>query len=173
MALNIVGNFNIINEFKRSQFFIQNLGLAYTTIDKSGRRIKNTDDKFSYYYTTLYKTTIYGQGNIGDIKFYTDHYIKDSTIAIYYGNNFEEFLFKFNPEIVREKGLDFYLGSIIKEIEERYEEKKKNDELKKLEPKKEGNPDMITMNPGAVTYADVKAYLDRKQRDRYKNNPGT
>jgi len=56
--------------------------------------------------------------NIGDIKFYTDHYIKDSTFAAFHGDNFEEFLFKFNDEIEMIKGIDFYLGKVIKEVEE-------------------------------------------------------
>lgn len=165
--LHVVSSFYTVNEFKRSRYFRQNLGLV-ATIDKGGKRVLNKNDKFSYYYNNLYKTTIYGQGNVGDIKFYTDHYIKDETFAVYYGDNFEEFLFKFDKDLVKDKGIDFYLGYIIKQVEEQYEEKVKNDELKKLEPEPQGNADMITKNPGAVTYADLKAYLDKRQKERYR-----
>ena len=49
-------------------------------------------------------------------------------------------------------------------------EKVKNDELRQLEEKPKGNAENITMNPGNVTYEDVKAYLELKQKERYKNN---
>ena len=46
----------------------------------------------------------------------------------------------------------------------------KNNELKKLEIQQEGDPEAIFRNPGNVTYADFKAYLEKKQKERYKNN---
>lgn len=166
--LYVVSSFYTVNEFKRSRYFRQSLGLV-ATVDKNGKRVLNDKDKFSFHYNSLYRTTIYGQGNVGDIKFYTDHYIKDETFAVYHGDNFEEFIFKFDFDIVKEKGIDFYLGHIIKEVEEKYEEKVKNDELKKIEEKPAGNPEMVLQNPGAVTYEDLKAYLEKKQKERYKN----
>lgn len=165
--LHFVSSFQVANEFKRSVYFRQNLGLV-ATVDKNGRRILNDKDKFSYHYNSIYRTTIYAQGNVGDIKFYTDHYIKDETFAVYYGDNFEEFIFKFDINLVREKGIDFYLGHIIKQVEEKFEERVKNDELKKIEEKPAGDPDMVFKNPGGVTYADLKAYLEKKQKERYK-----
>jgi hypothetical protein len=168
MVLNIVSGFQSINQFKQSRYFRQNLGVV-STVDKNGRRILNEKDKFSFHYNSQYRTTIYGQGNVGNIKFYLDHYIKDTQFAVYYGDNFEEFLFNLDIEIIKEKGIDFYIGYIIKEVEEKYEEKVKNDELKKSEPKKEGNPDILLQNPGSVTYADLRAYLEKKQKERYKD----
>ena len=68
---------------------------------------------------------------------------------------------------VKEKGIDFYLGHILKESEIKYEEKKKNDELKKIEEKPLGNPDLILQNPGVVSYADIQAYMEKKRQERY------
>lgn len=167
--LHVVSSFQVVNEFKKSRYFRQNLGLV-ATIDRNGRRVLNDKDRFSHHYNSMYKTTIYGQGNVGDIKFYTDHYIKDETFAVYYGDNFEEFIFKFDFNLTKEKGIDFYLGHIIKQAEEKYEEKVKNDELKKIEPKPVGDSEMVFKNPGAVTYADLKAYLEKKQKERYSSN---
>jgi hypothetical protein len=168
MALNIVSGFQTINSFKQSRYFRQNLGIV-STIDRNGKRILNEKDKFSFHYNTQYRTTIYAQGNVGDIKFYLDHYIKDTQFAVYNGDNFEEFLFDLNIDTIKDKGVDFYIGQIIKEVEEKYEERVNNDELKKLETKPEGNPDIIFQNPGSVTYADLKAYLENKQKERYKS----
>lgn len=166
--LHIVSSFQTILKFKKSRYFRNNLGLV-ATVEKNGRRSYNEKDKFSNFYNNRYRTTIYGQGNIGDIKFYTDHYIKDSTFAVYYGDNFEEFLFEFDDKVILEKNVDFYIGSILKQVEESYEIKVKNDEIKKIEKEEKGNPEVIFKNPGSVTYADLKAYLKDKQKQRYKN----
>jgi len=167
MALNIVAGMQTVQNFKNSKFFRQNLGLV-ATVDKNGRRVLNEKDKFSFFYNRQYRTTIYAQGNVGDIKFYGDHYIKDETFAVYFGDNFEEFIFKFDFNLVKEKGIDFYLGHILKEVEEKYEEKVKNDELKKIEVTPQGDPDMVFKNPGGVSYADLKAYMEKRNKERYK-----
>jgi hypothetical protein len=169
MALHVVASYQIITEFKRSSYFRVNLGLV-ATVEKNGKRTFNPNDKFTYFYFNQYKATIYGQGNVGDIKFYVDHFIKDDTFAVYYGDTFEEFLYTFDKVMVIKNNIDFYLGHILKNIEEQYEERVKNEETKKLEVKPEGIAENIVQNPGNVTYADLKAYLDLKQKERYKNN---
>ena len=165
MAMHIVTNFKIINLMKRSGFFKVNLGLV-ATVEKNGSRKYNDKDKFSLFYNTTYATTIYGQGNIGDIKFYTDHYINEEVLAVYYGDNYEEFIFNFDKELIIKKGVDFYMGHIIKEVETRYDEMIKNNELKKLEEKPKGDPSKIFNNPGSVTYEDLKAYLEEERKKR-------
>jgi hypothetical protein len=37
-----------------------------------------------------------------------------------------------------------------------------------MEPKKAGNSEMVTFNPGAVTYEDLKAYMEKQNAERYK-----
>jgi hypothetical protein len=165
MGMHIVTNFKIINEMKRSNYFVVSLGLV-PTVEKNGSRSFNDKDKFSWFYNNRYKTTIYGQGNIGDIRFYTDHYIRDLTLAIYYGDNFEEFIFEFDSKIVAAKGIDFYIGHLIKEVEVKYEQMLKNNELKKLEEKPKGVAEKVLNNPGAVSYQDLKAYLDEQRKNR-------
>lgn len=169
MGLNIVSSYQIAQEFKRSNYFRQNLGVV-STIDKGGRRLMNDKDKFAAHYNTIYKTTIYAQGNVGDIRFYVDHFIKDSTFAVYSGENFEEFIYKFDNDFVKSKNIDSYLGFLLKDVDEKYDEKVKNDELKKLEPKPVGIAENVFKNPGNVTYEDLKAYLEKKNQERYKNN---
>lgn len=165
MAYNIVTNFKIINEFKkRSRYFKINLGIV-NTVDKNGNRVLNDKDSFANFYNTLYKTTIFGQGNIGDIRFFLDHYIKEDIMAFYY--NEEEFIFDFDLKMIEEKGVDFFIGHIIKKIETEYEDRLKEAEIKKAEPKKPGDPNKLTQNPGQVTYDDIKAYLDKQNSMRY------
>ena len=166
MSYNIVTNYKIISDFKnRSKYFKVNLGIV-NTIDKSGDRILNNKDNFAYFYNNNYKTTIFAQGNIGDIRFYIDHYIKDDVMAFYYKE--EEFLFDYDRKMIGEKGVDFFLGHIIKKIETEYEERIKEVELKKSEPKILGDPTKISKNPGLVNYEDIKAYLNAQNKMRYE-----
>jgi hypothetical protein len=168
MAVNVVCSYRIANEFKKSKYFRQSLGVV-ATIEKNGQRVFNDKDRFSKYYNQSYRTTIYAQGNVGDVRFYVDHMIHDLNFGVYVGESFEEFINSFDYDMVNEKGVDFYLGHLLKQADEAYEEKKKNDELKKIE-REQGIPEKIIQNPGNVTYEDVKAYMEKKQAERYKNN---
>jgi hypothetical protein len=161
---NIVLKPSLINELKRSRHFRQNLGLV-STIEKNGSRVYNDKDKFSHFYNTRYNTTIYMQGSVGDIIFYIDYYIHDDVMAVYY--NMEEFIFNFDFNIVKEKGIDFYLGHILKTLETEYEDRLKKAEESKIETKNKGNADLIIKNPGNVTYEDLKEFLDKKNKNRY------
>lgn len=163
---NIVTNHLILSEFKKCRYFKISLGLA-STVEKNGNRIFNENDKFAYFYNSMYKTTLLGQGNIGDIKFYVDHFIKDPVIAVYTGDDNEEFIFDVDFNIIREKGIDFFIGHILKNVEIQHEERIKTITDKKMEPVKVGNPDIVTLNPGNVSYDDLKAYLDKQNRSRY------
>ena len=173
MGYNIVTNYLIINEVKRCRYFQTNLGLV-ATVDKGGRRVYNEKDQFSFYYNTLYKTTILGQGNVGDVKFYTDHLIRDPVLAVYCGSenvsSYEEFIFDMDFKLIRDKGIDHFIGHMLKETEIQYEERIKSNIEKKIEPKKLGNAEMLTKNPGSVTYNDLKEYLELQNRNRYSVN---
>jgi hypothetical protein len=68
--------------------------------------------------------------------------------------------------MIREKGIEFYLGFILKTVEEEYNKKVENDELKKMEATN-GNPENIFDNPGNVNYEDLKEYLKNKNKNRY------
>jgi hypothetical protein len=50
--------------------------------------------------------------------------------------------------MIREKGIEFYFSFILKTVEEEYNKKVENDELKKMEAKPIGNPENIFDNPG-------------------------
>ena len=163
--LNIVTNYQILQEFKKSQYFKVNLGLI-PTIEKNGTRKFNDNDQFSFTYNNAYNTTIYGQGNVGDVRFYVDHYIKDTSFAVY-TEDLQEFLFELDSLLIRDKGIEFYLGHILKTVEEEYEARVLANELKKIEEKPVGYSEKIFTNPGNVNYEDLKAYLAEKNKNRY------
>ena len=160
---NVVTRPSLILELKKSKYYKQSLGLV-PTVEKNGSRVFNDKDTFSHFYNTQYNTTIYRQGTIGDITFYIDYYINEDLVAIYL--NTEEFIFNFEHTVVKQKGIDFYLGSLFKKIETENEEKIKEAEGKKIEIKKEVNPGVVLSNPGNVTYEDLKAYLAQKNQNR-------
>lgn len=171
MEYNIVTNYKNNQTIKsKSKYFTVNLGLASTKESKSGDRLLNTGDDFAYFYNTKYRTTILGQGNIGNIKFYTDHYITTNQLAFYYDK--EEFIFEFDDKMVSEKGVDFYLGHLIKTIETEFEDriqKEKDIEEEKKNGREVGDPNKVLVNPGNVKYSDLKAYLDKIRSERLKS----
>ena len=165
MQINIVTNFQVLQQIKKSKYFQVNLGYV-PTVEKNGQRVFNDKDKFAQVYNGNYKTTIYAQGKIGNIRFYTDHYITDSLMGIYCGDTFEEFVVEFDNKKLLSKGIDSYLGSIMKDVDEKYEELLKNNELKKQEEKPKGDPEKLKNNPGSVTWEDVKAFLEKERGNR-------
>jgi hypothetical protein len=70
----------------------------------------------------------------------------------------------------RPGGNHSYLNHILEKVENEYEERIKLNENKKIEAKPIGNPDLISANPGAVRYEDLKAYISKKNSERYKTN---
>jgi len=175
MEYNIVTNYGINQKIKQgSKYYTVKLGLATTKIDQAGERQPNTDDQFSYVYNTYYKASIQSQGSIGNINFYTDHMVTDDVVFFYYER--EQFTFDWDDSFVKTKGVDAFLGSCIKKIEteytERIEQAKREKEGTVKEPEvvqpKAGDAEKVGVSPGAVTYADLKAYLEKKNAERMK-----
>jgi len=160
---NVVTKPSLIQELKKSKYYKQSLGLI-PTVEKNGARVYNDKDEFNYFYSTRYNTTIYRQGNIGDINFYIDYYIHEDLMAFYL--NTEEFIFNFDWKVVKSKGIDFFIGSVIKKIEVDESEKAKEAQDKKIEVKHEAYAEKVIVNPGAVTYEDLKAYMAQKNQSR-------
>lgn len=165
---NIVCGLNTILEIKKSRYFKMTLGVSTTKIDRSGERVLNDDDKFSFFYNQKYKTPIYMQGKIGDINFYTDHYITSNEIMVFYTK--EEFKFNLDRQMIKEKGIDFFLGSLLKKIETENEERVKKSKEEEIKTKREADPNLILKSPGAVTYDDLKAYMEKKRRERFSTD---
>ena len=171
MAYQVVTNMKIIQDIKTCPYFRVNLGLSNTVDTRDGKELRETDG-FQHFYNVKYKTTIFGQGNIGDIMFYVDHYIKEDVLVFYSDN--EEFPFEHDPLMVREKGVSFFLGHCLKQMEEQHEERIKqqaeDEVIKKQESeerKKKANADQIMINPGAVSFEDLQEYLKKRNEDRY------
>lgn len=162
MEYNLVTNFKIVQELKKYKNFKVSLGFS-NTVDQNDRKVYNEKDKFAYFYNQRYRTTIFGQGLIGDISVYTDHYIKEDQLAIYFDR--EEFVFNFDWAMYKEKGIEWYLGYLLKDIEFKLEASKKKPE--EIKEEKKGNPYKLVpghpqYNPGSVTFDDVKAYKEAK-----------
>lgn len=165
MEWNIVTNYKIISEAKKYQHFKVNLGFA-TTKQQNQERVFSDKDDFAYFYNTRYNTGIYSQGNIGDIRFYTDHYIREDVVAIY--KDKEEFIFEFDWDLCREKGVEWYFGSLLKRIDEQLdkeEQRETGEKENKPAEKPVGNPYKLVpghkdYNPGNVTFEDLAAYKE-------------
>jgi hypothetical protein len=167
MEYNIVTNYKI-NQFLKnnSKYYKVNLGQSLTFEDRSGERVLNKKDPFSFVYNTFYKAQIMRQGSIGDITFYTDNDIREDVLALYIDN--EEFVHQYDERFIKEKGVDAFLGNVLKISKEEFEaiSKQKSDEENIT---KTGNSEKVLQNPGSVTYADLKAYMEEKNAQRLKN----
>lgn len=168
MEFYIVTGRHTVEKFKRSNFFKTNLGMV-STIDKNGGRVLSDKDRFAFYFNSLYKTTIYGSGNVGDVKFYYDVYITDDSIGVYIGDgeNYDEFIFKYDESLVNEKGINNYIGYLLKESETEYADRLEKENIKKSEPKIIGDPNKVITNPGNVTYEDILAYKQLQNQKRF------
>lgn len=160
-SYNVVTNQNVIHSIKKSQYFRINLGMA-VSMEKNGERILSDKDQFSISYNYQYKTIIYAQGNIGNIRFYLDYGITDDKIAVYY--ELEEFLFDYDKTFIIEKGIDAFVGFMLKSVDDQYKEMmKRNREKSEERVQKVGNSEMLIKNPGSVTYEDVKKYMQERK----------
>lgn len=166
-SYNVVTNYKINQLIKNSsKYYKLNLGFSSTIDTNTENREYNKSDEFAYYYNTLYKANILGQGSIGNIMFYTDHYIFEDKIAFYYKK--EEFVFDFDHKIFKEKGVDFFLGHILKRIETEYSDRLNKDQEDQNIKKKVGDADKVLKNPGAATYEDLMAYMEKQRIERLK-----
>lgn len=175
MTYNIVTSYNILNEIKKCKYFKINLGFSSTNSinDNKNRSVNfSNKDMFAYFYNMRYNTTIYAQGNIGDIKFYKDVYITQPLIAVYLGekDDFSEYIYDFDYNYLTNNGIEKYIGHILKISEDK--QKNKNEQNKLHVNRVDyniGNADNVIKNPGAVTYADVKAYLESQNKKRFSD----
>ena len=169
MEYNIVTSYRIVQELQKSKYFKVNLGYCATVDMGNGRRTLREDDSFAYFYNTRFNTTILGQGLIANISIYTNHHIITNHLAIYVDK--QEFLFDFDYTILREKGIDSYIGSFLKEIEEEIENGKiqKTETISKpLGNANKLNPNSPEYSPGSVNFDDIKAYQAAKLRGEIK-----
>lgn len=168
MEFYIVSSRETLDVFKKCKYFRHNLGMV-STVDKNGSRLLNDKDKFAFYFNTLYKTTIYASGNVGDVKFYYDVYISDKSIGVYIGDGgtYDEFIFKYDKKLEGEKGIDNYIGYLLKESEIKYETRREEEKIKRESTKSTGNSQKLSLNPGNVTYEDILAYKKSKNKKRF------
>ena len=166
--LNIVTNYKITQLLKDSKYCKITLGFASTAVNTiSGERLLSPKDDFAYFYNKTYNTTIYMQYKIGTIVIYVDHYILEDKIAFYFDK--EEFIFDLDNDIIKEKGVDFYLGHLIKKIDIEKQKRMDEENSKKEETiKYVPDPGKIFANPGQATYAAMLAYLEKKKSERLK-----
>lgn len=169
---NIVTTDEVCRFFRtQSRHFKTDLGQAITLDSRTGERLMNENDPFAHFYNSRYNTGILSKGCIGDIKFYVDLYIQDQVVAFYWDQ--DEFIFNLDQDTITKKGVDFYLGSLLKKVHELQEERKAKKEEEKLRENengktKIGDPSKLKTNPWDVRYEDVVAYLQKQREDRLK-----
>ena len=78
---------------------------------------------------------------------------------------------KSQQEFQKENEEEIRIATEKQRIErEEHEKRIKENTQKKMEPKPKGNAELVTFNPGAVRYEDLKAFLEKQNAERYKSN---
>jgi hypothetical protein len=164
MPYYVVSNNKIITDLARSSVFKTDLGFSSTLPNPNGMRKINGNDEFAASYNTFYKTTISKKGRVADIHFYIDGGINENVLAFY--KNYEEFIYEYNPNYIRDFGIDSYIVHLLKKVDQDYVIRTKKDSpvQEEVVVKPQGNSDILVKNPGAVTYADLAKYLEEKRK---------
>jgi hypothetical protein len=166
---NIVTNQKIVDLLrKKCKYFKVNLGFASSMEDKSGGRTLSDKDSFAHFYNSRYNAYIMGKGRIGDIMVYVDLLILEDKIAFYFDK--EEYIFDLDEKMIIEKGVEFYLGHLIKIVEESQERAKAEKEKQTQNKKLMGDANKVINNPGNVNYDDIKAFIEKKRQGRMNLN---
>lgn len=163
---NFVAKKSIIDSFKGSKHFKVNLGHSLS-VNKDGQRKFqiNDKDKFAKFYHDKYRIALLSEGNIGQLNFFSDYYIDEDIIVVFFDD--KDFVFVHEPLTMRDKGIEAYLGSLIKEIETKHENELANagsniDDA--YNNKEQGDADKLIKNPGSVTWEDIQAHYNRKKK---------
>lgn len=166
MNVNLVGSFQNIHFFKSSKWFRRNMGksVMMNKNQKSDHFSISGNDVFQQFYYEKFGSVCQMEGSIGPgIRLWTDHNIRDNSMGIMIDNKFAEM--EFETPIANELGPDEYLGRWLKDVSSRAS--KEELEEMAMERMKMGKPDLLTTNPGAVTYEDIMAWIDieKKKKD--------
>ena len=144
-----------------SRLALQESFLGNTELDNAAKHYLKHE--FPDFYFDKFNKIPFASGNIGSINFFTDHYITDNNILVYYKER--EFMFEFTDNSLKEKSMDDYLGSIVNKIETVYlEQEEQVRELSQEEQERlPGDANKLFSDPGNVNYADVLKYLKQKR----------
>lgn len=157
---NFVSNNFISSELKKSKLFKRNMGHSITSKKNGNSNLSfNKEDSFIEFYYGKHGTIPKKEGNIGSICFFTDHYIKGDIIGVFYKD--KDFIFEYDKRVVLSQNIDSYIGSLIKEIETKYEGELSDAKVLK---KEKGDPNKVFSDPGNVSYEDMKAYIKNKNK---------
>lgn len=162
---NIVTNKKVNMMFRGSKYFKTDLGRSFTVREKDDKKSFNisSSDEFMKAYFQNNRIIIYKEGSIGTLTLYTNHYMKDNVVLLNY--NTMDFEFPVDKEHIISKGIDDYIGFMIKEIETKYNKAKEESSKEVIHDENEiiADPSKLFSNPGSVNYEDIIAYQKNKK----------
>lgn len=159
---NIIGDRYYIDFIqKNSKYFKQVLGQSITVEKNNNKELR--EGNFTTWYYNNYKAIIFKQGEIGGLQFYIDYYLKKDILGFFMDGQLEthQYATEWDEDLIKEVGIDSWLGKKLKEIDETIEE---NNEKKTKINTEVGDASKLTLNPGATTWADIKEYYQSKKK---------
>jgi hypothetical protein len=166
----VVGGWKSISQIKTgSKYFKVNLGVS-RTLDSpnSDQRDNNDRDRFAWAYSQYKGSAPFSSGEIGNVHFYTDHTLSGDRMLVY--KNFEEFEISWNETMVKEKGIDAFIGSMMAYVDSELSKIGDTTQQQEIETdkktQKKGDPTKLFQNPGQATWEDVQRYMLQKNSGR-------
>jgi len=164
----VVSSYKTINYIKSSsRYYKTNLGFS-VSIDVGDDKVVSDKDRFAFAWQGSKGNPIFSSGEIGNVHFYVDHSQKDPHLICVH--NFEEFIFELDTIYIKEKGMDSFIGKMIKQVDEKFktpeDENSSSPSQNTPEVLLQGNSEKLFKNPGQVRYEDVQEYLRSKNLRR-------
>jgi hypothetical protein len=158
---NITGTKKFVDKLKQSKYYKQSLGQSLTVEKNGGRKMRQ--DVFTSWYYKNSKALIFKQGEIGNIHFYIDYYLKEDVVGFFLQNDLDKHQYAINweEEEIEENGIDNWLSNKLKEIDEQILESDLNKENK---DNIIGDENKLQMNPGSVNWKDIEAFYKKKKQ---------
>lgn len=160
----VVSSYKTINYIKSSsRYYKTNLGFS-VSIDMGDDKVVSDKDRFAFAWQGSKGNPIFSSGEIGNVHFYVDHSQKEPHLICVH--NFEEFIFELDTIYIKEKGMDSFIGKMIKQVDEKFKTPENENSSSTLpntpEVLPQGNSEKLFKNPGQVRYEDVQEYLRSK-----------
>jgi len=161
---NITGSQFNLEQFKRSKYFLVELGMS-NTVKGAGDSRKLREGQFTSWYYNQNKSLIFKIGKIASIHFYIDHYLVNKELIGFFMHGNEDkhqYAITWEQEYVDKHGIDAYLSKLLKEVDDTVDStdfpEKSNEKVTK-----DGEGDNVVISPGSATWEDIAQYIKNKK----------
>jgi len=161
----IVSTETLVN-ISKTGLFKPSLGMSLSVYDSEKKKRVFRETLENYYYSKSGRSVLF-KGTVGILSIYLDYNIHDSTIYFFDNDDFKRYFTEsFDLEDEPSSALSKVLYRVDIKASQRY-----NDDSIEVDDQKDkivNNGELVLLDPGSASYADVYSYLMRN-KDKLKN----